>query len=195
VEKVSGLLAVPGRGPEKRDCLLQRVQQQHPEALLVHRLDMETSGLVLFARDGATQRDLGRLFQQRRVFKRYAALVRGVPEPPEGEVALPLMLNWPKRPLQKVDYLHGRPSHTRYRVVDQDAAGAWSRLELLPTTGRSHQLRVHLAAIGHPILGDALYADPVALAMAGRLMLHAETLRFEHPAGGCELTLTSPVPF
>ena len=195
VEKPGGLLTVPGRGPEKQDCLLQRLQREFPEALVVHRLDMETSGLVLFARDRATQGRLGQLFQQRRVFKRYLALVRGVPEQVEGEVALPLILDWPNRPLQKVDFVRGRRAHTRYRIIERDASGACARVELFPTTGRSHQLRVHLAAIGHPILGDTLYADPATLGMAERLMLHAETLCFEHPVDGRQLELSSPAPF
>ena len=149
---------------------------------------------MLFVRDRETQGRLGRLFQQRRVFKRYAALVRGVPEQVGGEVALPLILDWPNRPLQKVDFVRGRSAHTRYRIVEKDAAGTSARAELFPTTGRSHQLRVHLAAIGHPILGDLLYGDPAALGMAERLMLHADNLRLEHPGDGRQLELSSPVP-
>ena len=195
VEKVSGLLTVPGRGADKQDCLLHRVQRDVPEALVVHRLDMDTSGLVLFARDSATQGSLGRLFQRRRVDKRYAALVKGRPESDEGDVALPLILDWPNRPRQKVDPDTGKPAHTRYRVVAPCSAGSCSRVELFPTTGRSHQLRVHMAALGHPVLGDDLYADAEAYAMAERLMLHAEALAFDHPAGKGRLELFSPAPF
>ena len=195
VEKASGLLTVPGRGADKQDCLLHRVQHEDPGVLVVHRLDMGTSGLVLFARDAVTQGRLGGQFQHRRVAKRYVALVRHVPRQPDGEVELPLITDWPNRPRQKVDFVAGRAAHTRYRVVDQDAGGEWARVELLPTTGRSHQLRVHMAAIGHPILGDELYADPDTRDMADRLMLHAEALCFEHPVDGGRLELTSPTPF
>ncbi len=195
VEKVSGLLTVPGRGPDKQDSLLRRVQQDYPDVLVVHRLDMGTSGLVLFARDAVTQGHLGRLFQQRRVIKRYVALVRRVPRQLDAEVVLPLVTDWPNRPRQKVDFLTGRVAHTRYRVVDAGPDQEWSRVELLPTTGRSHQLRVHMAAIGHPILGDGLYADDDTLGMVDRLMLHAEALSLDHPADGRRLDLLSPSPF
>ena len=195
VEKASGLLTVPGRGPDKQDCLLRRVQRQDPGVLVVHRLDMATSGLVLFARDGVTQRRLGRLFERRRVGKRYVALVRHVPGPSEGEIVLPLITDWPRRPRQRVDFASGRAAHTRYRVIEEGADRSWSRVELLPTTGRSHQLRVHMAAIGHPVLGDALYADTATRDLADRLMLHAAAVTFEHPVHGGRLELLSPPPF
>ena len=195
VEKASGLLTVPGRGPHKRDSLLRRVQLDDPGVLVVHRLDMGTSGLVLFARDAVTQGRLGRLFQQRLVAKRYVALVRHVPRQLQGEIVLPLITDWPNRPRQKVDFAAGRVAHTRYRVVDEGPGREWSRVELLPTTGRSHQLRVHMAAIGHPILGDELYADAATLGMADRLMLHAEALSLQHPIDGRRLELLSPSPF
>lgn len=195
VEKPSGLLSVPGRGPEKQDCLLTRVQHSHPSALVVHRLDMATSGLLLFALDPQTQRALGALFEQRQVAKQYAAWVRGVPQPAEGTIDLPLAPDWPRRPRSKVDLVHGRAAHTRYRVLEPADDHASARLELTPTTGRSHQLRVHLAALGHPILGDQLYADPDTQGMSARLLLHAERLGFEHPDGSGMLRLHSPVPF
>ena len=195
VEKPSGLLAVPGRGEDKQDCLLTRIQRGHPSARVVHRLDMGTSGLMLFALDADTQRDLGFLFETRRVKKKYLACVRGLPDPVEGEIDLPLAADWPRRPRQRVDFATGRAALTRYRVVESVNAGQSARVELTPTTGRSHQLRVHLAASGHPILGDELYADEDTRRMSARLMLHAERLCFEHPACLGQLSLYSPTPF
>ena len=195
VEKPSGLLSVPGRGPDTQDCLASRVQRHFPSALVVHRLDMGTSGLMLFALDRDTQRDLNALFEQRRVSKRYVACVKGVPDPAEGEIDLPLMADWPRRPRQRVDHQAGKTAHTHYRVILRAADGRSSRVELTPTTGRSHQLRVHMAGLGHPILGDELYADEASLQMASRLLLHAESLCFEHPRDSRMLHLNSPVPF
>lgn len=195
VEKPAGLLSVPGRGPERSDCLLGRVQRGFPGALVVHRLDMGTSGLMLFALDRPTQGALGKLFQQRRVSKRYLACVRGVPDPASGAIDLPLLDDWVRRPRKAVDLVNGRAAHTDYRTLRRSADGDRSWLELAPTTGRSHQLRVHLAAIGHPILGDELYADAATLALAPRLLLHAEALEFDHPVTGERLQLHSPAPF
>lgn len=195
VDKPSGLLSVPGRGPDKQDCALSRVQLEHPSALVVHRLDMSTSGLLLFALDRDMQRALGALFERRRVSKRYIACVRGVPQPPTGDIDLPLSPDWPRRPRSRVDHDNGRSAHTGYRLLEQIDQGRAARLELTPTTGRSHQLRVHLAALGHPILGDELYADPDTQRMAPRLLLHAAYLAFEHPAGSAWLELQSPAPF
>ncbi|MDO5506115.1 MAG: RluA family pseudouridine synthase [Pseudoxanthomonas suwonensis] len=195
VEKPAGLLTVPGRAPEHRDCLISRVQAQFPDALVVHRLDQVTSGLVLIARGADAQRALSMQFQQRRVGKRYQALVQGVPEAESGAIALPLICDWPNRPRQMVDHARGKPSLTRWRVIERLDAGPHgrpcTRLELEPVTGRSHQLRVHLASIGHPILGDGLYgADP-----APRVCLHAQWLAFTHPLDGRPLEVASPVPF
>jgi tRNA pseudouridine32 synthase/23S rRNA pseudouridine746 synthase len=195
VEKPGGLLAVPGRGADKQDCLLSRVQREFPSARVVHRLDMGTSGLMLFALDADTQRELGFLFEARRVAKQYIACVRGVPDPAEGEIDLPLVADWPRRPRQRVDFAAGKAAHTRYRMVEKNDDGDFSRVELIPTTGRSHQLRVHLAEIGHPILGDELYADADSRRMSARLMLHAERLFFEHPRCPGRLNLHSPAPF
>ena len=195
VEKPSGLLSVPGRGADKQDCLLSRVRRTYPSALVVHRLDMGTSGLMLFALDPDMQRDLGFLFETRRVTKQYVACVRGVPDPAEGEINLPLAADWSRRPRQRVDFEVGKAAHTRYRVVDSTDDGKFSRIHLSPTTGRSHQLRVHLAESGHPILGDALYADKNTQAASPRLMLHAERLSFEHPRRLGQLRLYSPAPF
>ena len=193
VEKPSGLLSVPGRGEHLQDCLATRVRAMFADALVVHRLDMATSGLMLFARGVAAQRALSRAFERREVHKRYVAVVHGRVEPEQGEIDLPLLADWPNRPLQKVDHAHGKPSLTRWRVID--AAADRTRLELEPITGRAHQLRVHLRAIGHPILGDALYAPPEVLASADRLLLHAARLRFAHPVSGAPIEIESVVPF
>ena len=190
-DKPTGLLAVPGRGPDKQDCLVARIQAEFPDALTVHRLDMATSGLILFARGPQMQRALSLLFQQRLVAKRYVALVAGRIAPEAGEIDLPLIADWPNRPRQKVDRDVGKPSLTRYRLLDYDEARDTSRVELEPVTGRSHQLRVHLLAIGHPIVGDALYGGREA----GRLMLHACMLGFAHPRDGRSLALSSDPPF
>jgi tRNA pseudouridine32 synthase/23S rRNA pseudouridine746 synthase len=193
VDKPSGLLSVPGRGAHLQDCVATRVQAEFGDALVVHRLDMATSGLMLFARGAAAQRRLSRAFAQRDVHKRYIALVHGRVAPDQGEIDLPLIADWPNRPLQKVDRERGKPSLTRWRVIDAQADH--TRLELEPVTGRAHQLRVHLLAIGHPILGDALYAPPETLAASHRLLLHAAQLRFAHPVSGEEMTVKSAVPF
>ena len=193
IEKPSGLLSVPGRGEHLQDCLATRVQAQFADALVVHRLDMATSGLMLFARGLQAQRALSRAFAQREVHKRYVAVVHGRVEPEQGEIDLPLLADWPNRPLQKVDHDHGKPSLTRWRVID--TAADRTRLELEPVTGRAHQLRVHLRAIGHPILGDALYAPAEVLAGADRLLLHAARLRFAHPVGEAAIEVESVVPF
>ncbi|MBC7732130.1 MAG: RNA pseudouridine synthase [Bacteriovorax sp.] len=195
VDKPAGLLSVPGRGTHLQDCLSARVQAIYADALVVHRLDMATSGLMLFARGAAAQRSLSRAFAQREVHKRYVAVVHGRMAQDQGEIDLPLMADWPNRPMQKVDTDHGKPSLTRYRVLAFDAATHTTRVLLEPVTGRAHQLRVHLLAIGHPMLGDALYAPPPVLAMANRLLLHAESIAFRHPTNGSMIELTCGVPF
>ena len=193
--KPSGLLSVPGRGEHGQDCLAARVQTGFADALVVHRLDMSTSGLMLFARGTAAQRVLSAAFAARAVHKRYVAVVHGRVAEAQGEIDLPLLADWPNRPKQKVDRDAGKPSLTRWRVLAYDAARHATRLELEPVTGRAHQLRVHLLAIGHPILGDALYAPPQVLAQADRLLLHASSLRFTHPASGEPIALESIPPF
>ena len=193
VDKPAGLLAVPGRGEHKQDCLSARVQARWPDARVVHRLDMATSGLMLFARGTEVQRRLSMDFAARRIHKHYVALVHGRMAEERGRIELPLAADWPRRPLQKVDLQHGKPSITDWQVLDFDAARHLTRLALQPLTGRSHQLRVHLAAIGHPILGDALYAPPAL--QAGRLMLHADALQLTHPLDGRTLQLRSAPPF
>ncbi|HET9644381.1 MAG TPA: RluA family pseudouridine synthase [Burkholderiaceae bacterium] len=191
VEKPAGLPAVPGRTPALQDCLWRRLQARWPDALVVHRLDMATSGLMVFARGVQAQRALGKAFAERRVRKRYVAVVSGRLEG-RGEIDLPLGADWPNRPKKKVDRERGKPSLTRWHALAQE--GVTSRLELEPVTGRSHQLRVHLLGIGHPIVGDELYAPEVAPA-AGRLLLHAAGLAFEHPHTGQTLTFQSTPPF
>jgi tRNA pseudouridine32 synthase / 23S rRNA pseudouridine746 synthase len=181
INKPSGLLSVPGRGPDKADCAASRVQQAFPDALTVHRLDMETSGLMLFARGIDAQRVISRTFENRQVEKRYVAVVEGLMQTDSGEIDLPLICDWPNRPRQIVDHATGKPSLTRYRVLSRDETKKITRVELSPVTGRSHQLRVHLASIGHCILGDSLYATPEARAASMRLLLHAEFLKFAHP--------------
>jgi tRNA pseudouridine32 synthase / 23S rRNA pseudouridine746 synthase len=193
VDKPSGLLSVPGRGEDKTDCALSRAQAIYSDALTVHRLDMATSGLLLLARGKEMQRALSGLFERGEVRKRYIADVWGIPSPAAGEISLPLITDWPRRPLQKVDHEIGKPSVTRYETLS--ASGAIARLALTPLTGRSHQLRVHLAETGHPILGDEFYATGEALAARPRLALHAERLAFRHPRTGADVELMCPCPF
>ena len=203
LNKPSGLLSVPGRGPENADCLSARAQALYPDALIVHRLDMGTSGLLVMARGAAAQSALSVAFAKRQVHKRYEAVVAGTPTidrtAPEGwsDIRLPLIVDWPNRPKSKVDYEIGKPSHTRWRILStENRAGlATARLSLEPVTGRSHQLRVHLQAIGYPILGDELYADDTALAAAPRLLLHACWIDLPHPVTGERLCFNSAPDF
>ncbi|MDR2787290.1 MAG: RNA pseudouridine synthase [Candidatus Accumulibacter sp.] len=189
------LLSVPGRGPDKQDCLILRLQREFPDALIVHRLDFDTSGLIVLARGKKMHRALSLLFQERRVEKRYVAIVEGRPEESEGEIDLPLCVDWPNRPLHKVDSESGKPALTRYRVIGHDDTHHASRVVLVPETGRTHQLRVHMRAIGHPILGDPLYADGEVRNKADRLLLHAEWLSLTHPVTGKRLAFSSAAPF
>jgi tRNA pseudouridine32 synthase / 23S rRNA pseudouridine746 synthase len=192
VDKPAGLLSVPGKGPELADCLIERLRVRFPQVLLVHRLDLSTSGVIVFALTAQAQAHLGRQFEHRRVKKRYVALVAGHPAEAKGRVDLPLIVDWPNRPRQKVCFDTGRPAQTDWRVLRREGSNA--RLRLEPVTGRSHQLRVHMRALGHPILGDPLYAEGAA-ADWPRLMLHAEELRLTHPQTGAPLTLRAPTPF
>ena len=203
LSKPAGLLSVPGRGPENADCLSARVQERYADALIVHRLDMGTSGLIVMARGAAAQSALSRAFAQRQIHKRYQAIVAGQPDPAQADaegwsdICLPLITDWPNRPKSKVCFETGKPSHTRWRVLEALHIGtlAATRLELEPVTGRSHQLRLHLQAIGHPILGDELYADEAALDAAPRLLLHACAIELPHPVTGERLRFESPTPF
>ena len=193
LDKPSGLLSVPAKPPGPQDCLEARVRAAFPEALLIHRLDGDTSGLMVFARTKLAQRHLNWQFERRQVSKTYVARVAGSIAAEAGRIDLPLASDWPNRPLQMVCHDRGRPSVTDWRVLDREAAA--TRVELRPLTGRSHQLRVHLLSLGHPILGDVFYAPPAALAAAERLQLHAHRLGFRHPIGGAPVDFESPVPF
>lgn len=188
LNKPSGLLSVPGRGPDKQDCLASRVQALYPEALVVHRLDQDTSGLLVMARGIEAQRRMSRLFETRQVHKRYVAVVAGQPGSSQQHVAAdaegwrtidgPILLDWERRPLHIV-HPDGKPARSRWRVLQ--SSGTATMVELEPVTGRTHQLRVHMQSIGHPMLGDALYAPPPVRALCPRLMLHAQSLSFAHP--------------
>lgn len=192
VDKPSGLLSVPGKGDHMADCMIARLRAIFPEILLVHRLDLDTSGVMVFARTPHAQRHLGLQFEKRQTRKIYVARVAGQVEGREGRVDLPLTVDWPNRPRQMVCPETGRPAQTDWALIRHEDGA--SRLRLMPVTGRSHQLRVHMLAIGHPILGDPLYATGAALAHP-RLMLHAQSLRLRHPDGGKGLTISAPVPF
>ena len=195
VVKPSGLLAVPGRGEHLQDCVAARLQVQFTDALVVHRLDMSTSGLMVFARSLQVQRHLSLAFAQRTVRKRYVAMVHGRVLNVSGEIDLPLGADWPNRPKQQVDVAAGKPSLTRYCVTGFDSVHDTTRVVLEPVTGRTHQLRVHLLAISHPIVGDALYAPPELQVPGGRLLLHAQHLCFDHPVSGESISFESPAPF
>ncbi|MDO9238029.1 MAG: RluA family pseudouridine synthase [Aquabacterium sp.] len=197
--KPPSLLSVPGRGEGRQDCMISRVCQRYADALTVHRLDMATSGLLVLARGPVMQRVLSTSFQDRRVDKRYVALLHGVLSCDEGEVNLPLITDWPNRPMQMVCHERGKPSRTRYQVQDRvtigDGQAGQTRVALEPITGRSHQLRVHMLAMGHPIVGDPLYGDQGLQASFPRLMLHASQLDLPHPISGELISLRSPSPF
>ncbi|GGE90583.1 bifunctional tRNA pseudouridine(32) synthase/23S rRNA pseudouridine(746) synthase RluA [Pseudoalteromonas gelatinilytica] len=182
VNKPSGLLTVPGKDPKHADCLIARVNRVFPTAKIVHRLDMATSGIICLAMHKEAHRNLSIQFQDRKTAKRYIARVFGKLEQQTGSVDLPLICDWPNRPKQMVDHDNGKPSLTHFKVLEREQNA--TRVELTPITGRSHQLRVHMLSLGHPILGDKLYAHAEAFAMAPRLQLHAEMLTLAHPASG-----------
>lgn len=192
LDKPAGLLTVPGKLEGRQDCLLSRLQAARWDALLVHRLDCDTSGVIVFARTRQAQGFLGQEFEQRRAEKTYIARVEGVIAEDSGTVDLPLGSDWDYRPRQKVDPVHGRPAQTDWQVIGR--TDRETRVRLTPHTGRSHQLRVHMLALGHPILGDQIYA-PQTRAEHSRLMLHAETLSLHHPATGERVRFAAPVPF
>ena len=198
INKPAGLLSVPGRGDDRQDCLALRVQQRFADALIVHRLDMATSGLLVMGRGAAMQRALSLAFEQRLAHKRYEAIVHGVVADDAGEIDLPLITDWPRRPRQMVCFERGKPSLTRFTVVSRDVAAQCTRVSLEPVTGRSHQLRVHLLALGHPIVGDELYAPPCPDHLAeapARMHLHAAELGLPHPLSGQPMLWGSDVPF
>ena len=193
LDKPSGLLAVPGLGPENRDNLADRVAEFYSGTLVVHRLDRDTSGLMVMARDAETHRHLSRQFHDRRVEKKYIAVVHGVVAEEAGIIDRPLKRDFARPPRYRVDFAYGRAAVTHWRVIERLADR--TRLALTPLTGRSHQLRVHLESLGHPILGDKLYPHPQALALADRLLLHATELTLEHPQSGERMHWTIACPF
>ena len=194
VAKPPGLLSVPGRGPEKADCVHSRLLAKFPEARVVHRLDQPTSGVLIFALTADAQRQLSSLFETRQMVKRYEAIVQGGIEESAGLIDLPLSTDWPNRPRQKICSLEGKSAQTEYEVLADAnlASKGLSRVSLTPRTGRTHQLRVHLQAVGHPIVGDSLYGDGKD---GDRLLLHAASLEFAHPVSGEWVSLSSKVPF
>jgi tRNA pseudouridine32 synthase / 23S rRNA pseudouridine746 synthase len=196
-DKPAGLLSVPGRGTERQDCLAARVQALYPDALIVHRLDQATSGLILLGRGAEMHRRLSLAFEKRTVGKRYVAVVEGHVPQDAAEIDLPLRGDWENRPRQIVDHRDGRRALTRYRVTQRSGEGATatSRVLLEPVTGRSHQLRVHLLSIGHPIVGDRLYGRTIAFADATRMLLHAAEIGFVHPLTRTPVAFASPPPF
>lgn len=193
VNKPSGLLSVPGRLAEHKDSLETRLRALYPDTLLVHRLDVPTSGVMVFARTKAAQRHIGMQFEKRQTRKTYVARVWGDLSEDNGHIDLPLIVDWPNKPRQKVCHETGKPSQTDWVVLERE--GGVTRVRLTPRTGRTHQLRVHMQAIGHPILGDRFYADDAALVAADRLQLHASELVLRHPVGGAEMVFSAVVPF
>ena len=194
VSKPAGLLSVPGRHPDNKDCLISRINEDYPGASIVHRLDMATSGLMIIARNADSHRALSRLFQDRKVYKEYQAVVFGNVASREGFIDLPLACDWPNRPRQELNFDYGKHAQTHFENCGLSEAGH-SKLRLIPITGRSHQLRVHTASIGHPILGCEFYAHPKAKAAADRLLLHASRLRFTHPVSKNELDINLNASF
>ncbi|MEX0280802.1 MAG: RluA family pseudouridine synthase [Arenibacterium sp.] len=192
VNKPAGLLSVPGKAPELADCLISRLQDAFPDTLLVHRLDRDTSGVMVFALTPHAQRHLGLQFEKRQTRKTYLARVAGRVAEKTGTVDLPLIVDWENRPRQMVDHENGRAAVTDWRVLKQ--SDLETRIRLFPKTGRSHQLRVHMLALGHPILGDPLYASGEALNFP-RMMLHSEELRLKHPDGGRSMKFRAPAEF
>ncbi|MFW9610606.1 MAG: RluA family pseudouridine synthase [Fluviibacter sp.] len=195
IDKPAGLLSQPGRRPEKWDSVITRLQPHYPDAVVVHRLDEPTSGLMMLARGQAMSSGLSRAFRERQIHKRYEAIVAGLMMNDQGSIDFPLIADWPNRPRQKIDYETGKPSLTHYWVLERNEAENWTRVDLEPFTGRSHQLRLHLMALGHPILGDPLYADPETFVRAPRMCLHARHLRFDHPETSAPMVFDLPVPF
>lgn len=193
VDKPPGLLTVPGKGPDKQDCLINRLLPGFPNARIVHRLDQPTSGLVIIPLGYEPQRHIARQFEQRQVGKCYTAIVAGRVMADSGDIDQPLICDWPNRPRQKIDYTDGKAALTHYRVLARGED--WSRVELRPHTGRSHQLRVHMQWLGHPIIGDGLYAPPEWFERSDRLLLHAQALEFTHPGTGTTLCLKSEAQF
>ncbi len=193
VNKPAGLLSVPGKSDEHKDCLENRLKSKFANCLTIHRLDMATSGVMVFALTPKAQRHIGLQFERRQVKKNYIALISGCPDTDNGLIDMPLICDWPNRPKQKIDFENGKQAITKWKIIDKSQM--FSRVLLKPKTGRSHQLRVHMQAIGHPILGDAIYADDQVYQMSDRLMLHSENISFRHPDGGRLISFTAPCPF
>jgi len=195
VDKPNGLLTTPGRGPNKQDCLITRMQIDYPHARIVHRLDMATSGILVLALSHTAQVALGKLFENRCVDKEYIAIVDGKLDEVSGEIDLPLICDWENRPRQKVCLDKGKPARTLFTVLEYDERRHSSRVQLRPLTGRSHQLRVHMLALGHAIVGDYFYASNEVLAKSDRLLLHAQKINFVHPITKEPLNVESAPPF
>lgn len=195
VNKPEFLLSVPGRAPENKDCVITRLQEQFPEAMIVHRLDLDTSGLLIVPIQRAAMSHLARQFQERKIYKRYQAVVWGKIRESAGSIELPIISDWVNRPKQRIDFLNGKHALTHYRILHIDHGTQQSRIELNPVTGRSHQLRIHCREIGHPIIGCDMYAHAEALAASKRLLLHASDISFTHPESGEKINVHSPVPF
>jgi tRNA pseudouridine32 synthase/23S rRNA pseudouridine746 synthase len=195
VNKPSLLLSIPGRHPLNKDCLITRLQQIYPNACMVHRLDLDTSGIMLVPITKAAQSNLARQFQERIIDKTYTAIVYGIVDEDEGSIDLPIIADWPNRPLQKICFDHGKPALTHFKVLERDHQNNRTRMELKPVTGRSHQLRIHMRELGHPILGCDMYAHETARAMSPRLLLHATTIAFNHPIIGDRLEWHHPPEF
>ena len=193
VNKPEGLLSVPGRGDHLADCLEARVRAVFPTALTVHRLDRDTSGVMVWALTSHAQRHISLQFERRKTKKVYVARVQGDVAEDSGSVDLPLIVDWPNRPLQMVDFERGKPALTEWKVAKRGQGE--TRLRLAPKTGRSHQLRVHCLSMGHPILGDPFYASGEALEPYTRMMLHSESLALHHPDGGKMHNFTAKAPF
>lgn len=191
--KPSGLLCVPGKPAEHADCLETRAREAFPGAMTVHRLDKDTSGVIVMGLNRKAHANLSLQFEKRETEKSYIARVWGQVAADTGRIDLPIACDWPNRPKQRVDHETGRPARTDWEVVDREEKA--TRLRLRPATGRSHQLRVHMLSLGHPILGDTFYAHDEAFAAAERLQLHAEWLRFRHPSDGREMNFTVECPF
>ncbi len=195
VNKPAGLLSVPGSGPERRDSAEVRLKRDFPTLRLVHRLDQDTSGLMVFALNYPAQRQLHRFFRERRVTKHYQALVQGLVAEAEGEIDLPMGPDWPRRPRQQIDHETGKSARTFYRVLERNPRAGPTRVLLIPITGRTHQLRLHLQALGHPIFGCDLYAPPEVFEASPRLLLHACGLGFPHPGRNEDCWFESRPPF
>jgi tRNA pseudouridine32 synthase/23S rRNA pseudouridine746 synthase len=193
LDKPSGLLTVAGKTEDLSDCLEARVCAKFPTASMIHRLDMDTSGVIVLALNAASHAHIGLQFEKRQTMKSYIARVWGQMTEASGRIDQPMKTDWPNRPKQWVDPVNGRPAITDWEVIE--TCVDHTRVKLFPQTGRTHQLRVHMAWLGYPILGDNLYAPDDALAASDRLCLHAQMLRFRHPSSGAMLQFESPVPF